>query len=256
MTRRSIDGRILQADPFLILMMVVPLLVITVVSIGTGPLLTAISRLVDLDIPMYTLLVEGTILAMLPLLLSIAPAFIVLDERDGGLIPLYNVSPRPYRAILRPRLLRIAAVLAAYTAIGISVFGYIGRPIESSGGVHAISAAILCILFSAVDVPIWTLLVTRFASNKITGMSLVKALSITAIVPTIHVALSLNGTLTAGVAVSLALPLVLLPGFWVMWSYLALHGVLDLTPVVLGIGVLGLALHIGTVVIIMGKETA
>lgn len=253
MKRIGGDTHIVGSDPFLVLMTVVPLLMIMVIALGTVPLLNAIEQIVDLDQNLYTVLVEGIIVAMMPLLLAIAPAFIILEERDGGLIQLYDCSPVGYRGILRPRLVRIIGIQLLYALVAIVVFRAVQpRVFGAEAASHTpifspsfLTFAFFCVVLSGIDVAIWTLLIVRFAPNKIVGLSLTKALSITAIVPLIHAALVVTGAIVPWVGVAAAVVLAMLPGTWIIWSYLGLSGYVDPSVAIIAVAGVGILLHLG-----------
>ncbi|MPZ78887.1 MAG: hypothetical protein GEV28_00175 [Actinophytocola sp.] len=144
-------------------------------------------------------------------------AFIMLDEKDAGLIAVLRVLPVSPALLLGYRLLVVAVFSAFYPLILIGFTGLSARPLP-----EVLVLGLLCALGS----PAATLLVVATAANKIVGLAMFKGLFfllgftivcavfpgwwtvVAAVVPTFWIASTFGATSTSGFFVNAAVAVV------------------------------------------------
>lgn len=163
------DLKNILRDPSLWIIMVLP------------PLLAVLLRTVP---PLYepyipeAAIYRPVILAFFTLLSSIMAgflmAFVMLDEKDQELFPVYDVTPLRFRGLLKNRIttMTILGFLFAWIVSGFS-------------GLIEISPGQLFLLSSACSLaaPLNTLFIVAFAGNKIEGVTYYKIINILTLLP-------------------------------------------------------------------------
>ena len=169
-----VDLKNLRRDPMLAWMPVVPIVVALLIRWGV-PLATELaSNAAGIDIrPWYPLFMSG-FAVMMPGLVGVAVGFLLLDERDEGVLDALLVTPLPewaylgYRSCL-PLLVGIVMTLVAYPMAGLV-------PLPFG---HLAAAAVL----GGFGAPFMALLLATCADNKVTGFAIMKLLNALQILP-------------------------------------------------------------------------
>lgn len=118
-----------------------------------------------LDILSYTLV---TLLLATPIIMGVIMGFLMLDDRDGGMIELYHVTPIGESGYLTNRILFSFITTFFYTFLNYAILGIYSL---SLGKLFFI--AVLCSLFSAAV----GLLFFALASDKIKGLTYAKGMN-------------------------------------------------------------------------------
>jgi hypothetical protein len=163
------DLRNTRRDPTLLLIFWVPFLILAVVRFGI-PILVSYLPVVS----NYYLI----IIAFFALLNAVFPgfilSFILLDEKDMNLFPVIQVTPVSLSGFLIARILFMIIFGFLGSLLLIIFNGIVWIPYT-----QAMALALLC----ALNVPILILLISTLAKNKIEGLTLLKAATITLVIP-------------------------------------------------------------------------
>ncbi len=118
-----------------------------------------------LDILLYTLV---TLLLATPIIMGVVMGFLMLDDRDGGMIELYYVTPLGESGYLFNRILFSFITTFFYTCLNYAILG-----VYSISLGRLIFIAVLCSLFAASV----GLLFFALASDKIKGLTYAKGMN-------------------------------------------------------------------------------
>ena len=169
-----VDLKNLRRDPMLVWMPVVPIVVALAIRWGVPLSAELVSGAAGIDIrPWYPLFMSG-FAVMMPGLVGVVVGFLLLDERDEGVLDALLVTPLPewaylgYRSFL-PLLAGIFMTLVAYPMAGL---------VPLSFG-HLAAAAVL----GGFGAPFMAMLLATYADNKVTGFAIMKLLNGLQILP-------------------------------------------------------------------------
>lgn len=196
------DLRQVTRDPVLLMSMLAPVLMALAIRFGV-PFADALSReKFGLALTGHDLFLMSFLLSATPLMLGLLVGFLLLEDRDEGMLAFLAVTPLGkagylwYR-LLSPVLLSVLFSLAGFMMAGVQA-PELGRLLPT-------------VLVFALEAPMVALLMGAFAGNKVEGLALSKACGILFVAPI--AAYFLEGPLgwAAGV----------LPTFWGVKAFLA-----------------------------------
>lgn len=163
------DFKNIKRDPILALLFMVPFIMLAFVRYA---------------IPYFTILLPDMVnfseiaIAFFCVMNANFPGFIVsfilLDEKDLQLFPVLKVQPVSLRGFL---IVRMAFII---------VWGFMGSVlILKFNGLHdySIFNAVQIAILSALSVPVLTLIISLTAKNKVEGITLLKVMNITLVIP-------------------------------------------------------------------------
>ena len=158
-----------RRDPTLLLMLWVPLLIWGVIRFGVPQIAVWVPELENYYIALLT---------FFSLLIAVFPGFLVsfllLDEKDKQLFSIVKVTPVSLSGFLLTRIV-FMVVLGFVFSVGLLVF---------NGLLMLPWYAIACMsLLSALQVPIFVLLISTVAKNKVEGMTLLKVANVVIFIP-------------------------------------------------------------------------
>jgi fluoroquinolone transport system permease protein len=170
------DWKNISRDPLLIFSMVGSLLLALLVRFGVPELHAFLSQHISFSLNEHFLIIIGLVLLMAPLMIGILYGFILLDERDEGLLLYYSITPLTKSGYLYGRLLFPIGItfLLAYSII----------LIQGIVAVRFASFIPVAFLF-ALQTPIITMIMATLASNKVEGLALTKVINLCILVPLI-----------------------------------------------------------------------
>lgn len=163
------DAKSIKRDPTLLMLTIVPVIILFVLRLGV-PMLANIYQ----PISLYYKIIIGlfSILnASFPLFLV---TFLLLDEKDQNIFEAIKITPVSISGILLTRLAYMS-LFSLFTGFLILQFnGFYILPL-----LQAIKLDILCVL----SVPAMLLIMVTLAKNKVEGLTYLKAVNITIILP-------------------------------------------------------------------------
>jgi fluoroquinolone transport system permease protein len=166
------DARNVGRDPLLLIALALPLA--TGLSLRWGfPWLA--DRFADrFDLWPYATFAVGYTLVQCPLLIGVVSGFMLLDERDEGVLAAIAVTPLGPSRFLVYRVTVPALLCVPMIFLAVAVAGLGTPPILPL----AIAATL-----AAVEAPLTTLFLAAFASNKVEGLALAKVAGLAVISP-------------------------------------------------------------------------
>jgi fluoroquinolone transport system permease protein len=174
------DRRLIGRDPTLLLAVCAPLLILVLFRFGLPPVSAALAEKTGFDLTPYYPLIASFLMLLQPMLLGMVCGFLMLDDRDEGVLSAIAITPLAHTGYLWYRMLMpvVASVAAAYVVLagtGLCRFSYI----------RVLPVA----LMAGLEAPLMALFLVAFATNKVEGMALSKAGGIAVVVPVVVVAL-------------------------------------------------------------------
>lgn len=161
------DARTLARDPFLLVMLAAPVLLVGVIRLATGPVGDALEA-TAVDASAHHALAAGFLVAMLvPHLLGALTGLVLLDERDAGLLLALRVSPLGLGGYLAYRLIVTGTLSATAVALALPASGLV------AGG--SLQLVITVALLAGMLAGVPALLLPALASNKVEGLAVFKA---------------------------------------------------------------------------------
>ncbi|MDA3880992.1 MAG: hypothetical protein PF436_11435 [Prolixibacteraceae bacterium] len=164
------DLKLIRRDPMLILSLLAPLLYTAMVIWGIPFMVEFVSVEFNTNIEKYAPFFKFFLMPVAPMLFGMVYGFILLDERDGGVISYLAITPLGKSGYLAVRM--IMPVL--YSLIFNISFIYI-----SGLDVYLNTfQAILLSLIMATEAPMMLLFLGAFASNKVEGIAISKSFGV------------------------------------------------------------------------------
>ena len=162
------DIKQILRDPVMTLLLVAPLLLISVFKILEVFLIPFLVQKTGFDVMPYASYVFSFILLMNSGMLGIVTGFMMLDERDGNIAQLLEVTPLGRNGYLINRLSFASILSVLYCLISFAVFSLVNLPFYS--------VILLCFL-SAIYAAIIGLLIYSGADDKVKGLTFAKGLN-------------------------------------------------------------------------------
>ena len=166
------DIKQIMRDPIMALLMFAPLMLIVVFKLLEIFLYPYLQAQFDFDMMPYSVYVLSFILLMNSGTLGIVIGFMMLDERDGNISQLLEITPLGRSGYLINRLSFACILSALYGLLSLAVF----TNIDLSMGLF-----ILASLLSAIYTAIIGLLIFSAAEDKVKGLTFAKGLNALAI---------------------------------------------------------------------------
>lgn len=172
MNRRAIkyDLKLLRGDPLLILSMITPFIFLALMKFIFPVVAVFISDTWSLDIYPWFRHAGFFFMLLIPMMAGMVYGFILIDERDGGIITAISVTPAGKSGYLKlrlgiPMLLSFIFVILFQLILGIQgTMGFIRIVLLSA---LLASESLMMLLFLGA-----------FADNKVVGMAISKGFSI------------------------------------------------------------------------------
>lgn len=162
------DIKQILRDPVMTLLLVAPLLLIIVFKILEVFLIPFLVQKTGFDVMPYASYVFSFILLMNSGMLGIVTGFMMLDERDGNIAQLLEITPLGRSGYLLNRLSFASMLSVFYCMISFAVFSLVDLPFYS--------IILLCFL-SAIYTAIIGLLIYSGADDKVKGLTFAKGLN-------------------------------------------------------------------------------
>ena len=208
------DAANVLRDPLLAVVPFVPLGLWLLLRLALPPAAALLSPAVDLT--RWYPAVSAFLLLMTPLMIGMVAGFLLLDERDEGVLLSVSVTP-----VGKPGFVAYRLLVPTAAAFGMNLL--------LAGGLAPARVPLASVLLPAavasLEAPMMTLYLAAFAANKVEGLVLVKAASILDLAPLAPLFLPMPWQLAAGV----------LPTYWVARSFLAMSAADHVTSAVVGL---------------------
>jgi len=165
------DLKNISRDSLLIFVLTVPWLIPVVFRLAIPPLAMWLENIYNFDLqPYYPLLLSFAILLQLPLIFGIVFGFLLLDEKDDGVLAAIQVTPLSVDGYLKQRLLLTFLLSVLYVVFMLPATGLVSL---------VLLANLIPIILLAGLLGVGATLVIAFvANNKVEGLALMKAMGL------------------------------------------------------------------------------
>jgi len=169
------DMRLISRDSFLVYLMVVPTIYALICRYAVPYLNEQLAEWLTLS-DYYPLMVSYMFVMMSPYIAGVVIGFMLLDDRDEGLLSVMLVTPLPLNTFLTYRLFIPAVLGFVLTIITVPLSG-----LATIAPFDLVAVALVMALFA----PITSLLFATFAENKVQGFGMVKVLGTVNLLPVV-----------------------------------------------------------------------
>lgn len=164
------DLKIISRDPMFILCTVAPVLLILVALI-LFPIVSGLTtRLLHFPLEAYFPIGRLFFFPLTPMMFGMIYGFILLDERDGGIISYLAITPVGKSGYLAIRMLMPVCLSFVMCMVFLLVTGF-------NQFLNVFEMAVLSIIVAS-EAPLMLLFLGAFASNKVEGMAITKGFGI------------------------------------------------------------------------------
>ena len=199
------DLKNIRRDPLLLVAFFAPFVLAITMRLGLPFVREILLRELSFDLSLYYKLIMSLLVLATPMMMGMLSGFLILDERDENILTFYSVTPISKSGYL---YYRIAMPTVISFLLSFFVFYFIGV-VECS-----IALLIPVLFLCALESPMMALFLAAFASNKVEGLALTKALGIFFLLPIVGYFIKSDCQYAAGIA----------PTFWVSKALLAAVG--------------------------------
>ena len=176
------DFKLLKGDPMLVLSLMVPFILWALMHFLFPFLEEVIMKQWSFDISSYFRQAGTFFLMLIPMMLGMVYGFILLDERDGGVITAISITPAGKSGYLKLRM----GIPLALSFIFILLFLLLLR---LGGDLTILQLIVISLLVSSQSL-ILLLLLGAFADNKVMGLAISKSFGILLMGPLLDYTLS------------------------------------------------------------------
>ncbi len=169
-----VDWKNIRRDSLLAWIPLIPLLMALLIRWGAPPLTAALLRGTGFDLTPYYPLIMASFVISLPGMIGTVTGFLLLDERDDGVLDALLVTPISARAFVAYRVATPLVVGFFVTLASYPICGLIPLP-----WTDLIAAALL----GGFGAPFMALYLASFADNKVTGFALMKLMNAIQVLP-------------------------------------------------------------------------
>ncbi len=175
------DYKLLKGDPMLILSLLVPFILWALMHLLFPFLEALVMKQWSVDISPYYWQAGTFFLMLIPMMMGMVYGFILLDERDGGIITAISVTPTGKSGYLKlrmgiPLFLSFVFIILFLLLLGLT------------GTLNILQVIVVSVLISSQSL-ILLLVLGAFADNKVMGMAISKGFGILLIGPLLDFAL-------------------------------------------------------------------
>ncbi|MFC2124416.1 hypothetical protein ACFLU5_06360 [Bacteroidota bacterium] len=156
----------IRNDPMLILSTIAPILIWMILKYIFPILATVADNQWSIDINPYFLHTAVALLTLIPMLFGIIYGFILLDERDAGIITAISVTPLGKSGYLKLRM----TFPVIFSCLAVMVYCITLNISEQL----AFGQLFILALILSLNAPILLLFLGAFASNKVEGIAISK----------------------------------------------------------------------------------
>jgi len=196
------DLKNIRRDAVLIMAFFAPLLLILFTNLGLPLIREFAIQEFSYDLSVHYHFFSAFLLLLIPLLLGTLSGFLILEEKESGLLMFFSVTPLTRKGYFYYRVF-IPFFLGA-------IFSFL---VSSFSGLLTIPLSFLApiILIAALEAPIITLFLGTFATNRVEGLAFSKGLGVMFAAPVSGYLIESNWHFLAG----------LIPPYWITQAFLA-----------------------------------
>ena len=196
------DMKNISRDSMLIMAFGAPFLMAFALKFGLPLASQKAMELIGLDLTVYYDLIMSFGLLAVPAMVGVMVGFIILDERDEGLLSYYSVTPLSKSGYIAYRL--VAPFIICF------VLSFIVLVIAGVAEFRFFSMVPIVFMIS-LEAPLMALFLGSFASNKVEGLALAKGIGTMMLAPVAGYFIKSNWQILLGV----------FPPYWISKAFLA-----------------------------------
>ncbi len=175
------DYKLLKGDPMLILSLMVPFILWALMHFLFPFMEVLVMKQWSVNISPYFRQAGTFFLMLIPMMMGMVYGFILLDERDGGIITAISVTPTGKAGYLKlrmgiPLILSFSFIILFLLLLGLT------------GSLNIMQVIVISLLVSSQSL-IMLLVLGAFADNKVMGMAISKGFGILLMGPLLDYAL-------------------------------------------------------------------
>ncbi|MEN8203523.1 MAG: hypothetical protein ABFS28_13075 [Bacteroidota bacterium] len=164
------DYKLLKGDPMLILIMAVPFILWALMQFLVPWITVLVIEQWDLDLSPYYRQAGTFFLMLIPMMMGMVYGFVLLDERDGGIITAIAVTPTGKTGYLKLRL----GIPLVFSMLFILLFVLL---LDLSGNLNMLQLIPLSMVISSQAL-VLLLFLGAFADNKVMGLAISKGFGV------------------------------------------------------------------------------
>lgn len=192
-----VDWKNIRRDSLLMWIPVIPVVLALLIRWGEPPLTAVLVQTTGFDLAPFYPLVMASFVIMLPGMIGTVTGFLLLDERDDGVLDALLVTPISTRAyvgyrVATPLLVGCVITVASYPVCGLAPLPW----------TDLVAAALL----GGFGAPFMALYLVSFADNKVTGFAMMKLMNAVQLLPVVAYFVPMPAQLLFGV----------IPSYWPM----------------------------------------
>jgi fluoroquinolone transport system permease protein len=168
------DAKNMLRDPMLGFALLAPPLLWAALRYGLPAADALLGERLGVTIAEYKLFALAFALQLVPLLLGMLAGFVMLEERDERLIACFAVTPLGKAGYVKHRLSHPLALSLIWTFL----LGF-----GSGIAVPSLLPVLSAILLSAIQTPLYSLLLAAYAGNKVEGLAISKLAGLAVFAP-------------------------------------------------------------------------
>ena len=168
--RLKYDFKLLKGDPMLMLSMALPFILWALMQFLIPWVIEMVIVQWNFDLSPYYRQAGTFFLMLIPMMMGMVYGFILLDERDGGIITAISVTPTGKTGYLKLRL----GIPMILSFVAILLFQIL---LDLTGTLNPAQLIIISFIISSQSL-ILLLLLGAFADNKVMGMAISKGFGI------------------------------------------------------------------------------
>lgn len=198
------DLKNIRRDAILILAFFAPLLLILVTNLALPVVRELVNNQFSYDISVHYPFFSAFLLLLIPLLLGALSGFLILEEKESGLLMFFSVTPLTRKGYFYYRIF-LPYFLGALFSFFVSYFSnLVTIPLWFLSPL---------VLIAALEAPMITLFLGTFATNRVEGLAFSKGLGVLFAAPVAGYLVDSNWHFAAGFT----------PPYWVTQGFLAAY---------------------------------
>lgn len=169
MTLALNDVKNIKRDSMLLPIIIAPIMLTLLARFGLPPIRNMVFEKLSFDIYPYYDFIALLFLMVIPMMVSIIEGFILLDDKDEEMLSYFAITPLTKSGYLKYRLISALVICFILT----NLFLLFSNLVK-----YSFLKFMLLSLLASLEGAIGAIILATFASNKVEGLALSKALSL------------------------------------------------------------------------------
>lgn len=196
------DFKNITRDPILLLLLLSPFLLIVSIQFGLPWVEELTLSQFSFDLSIHHLFIKSFILLLTPLVIGVIVGFMLLEDRDEGVLIYYAVTPLTLVGYL---IFKLASPVIISFIASFIIIAYLGASELN------LFQMVPVIFMAALGALMITLIMVTFANNKVEGLAITKVTNLFLIAPIVGYIIESKWQLLLGIS----------PPYWVSKAFMA-----------------------------------